>query len=383
MYHKFLQDFCICNLDDLTYVLVEERCMKLSKIDGNIIQFLFTDFCDCNDNIVKLFHNSLFYNEGGVKKPLFLDTFVENLTVNDIFGFSLDMSEYSVFAIESAVRFIVFWCNNQWNILLSDNGTINATNATHATNATELFTETCEQNRIDIDKMLQKKFTYVFYVQHRDLNPLYTQFRSRLYLFQVYDIESFCYNDSLVKMDGFDRLTVNMIPTKYDLHQICSNIYDATICDFLIEMPDKKQCRISNWLYKSVLKFSEFKADKFKLFLRIKQTTLEMDANQSQQILQFFGLQLLDKTFAEMVSVMYQNYLSIYANGVSHYSEDVLSPLFPIMHKQQILCQIHYFHLQIDKKMYVNDIKNMFLFIFDEKITLDLLRDFFKLHLDY
>lgn len=378
-YTNFLKNASIKDFNELCTVLVNKYHMKvvsLSYTHKNLKMFVSTSFADENDPIVQLHEYMIIDITKDVKNIVYCHDYTEKIKPSDVFNFPLNIEHFAFFTTTNMVLFIVFFYDKKWRIVAdyydSQYFIINESFYT------EIFNECCVQNNFKYSKTLDKTYTYLFYLKHKSLISLHDSFRSEIYFYRMYCREKYCNISHLFYDQNVQPLTIHIFENKYQFYDIIA-AKNANICRFII---DKKPAiassntvyAISSCTYQNLLIFARY-AHIYDKFLKIKQET-QTDSKEQKMYLQYFKFTKLDKIFKQMISDFYDKYFDTYVNKID---SNLMKNVF-IEHKNRILYEIHFIHLQTNKPVFKADVERIFLYIIDQIVIIECLQTYHALY---
>ena len=370
-YLKFLKDNSIETLEQLSDILCNEYYMKFIQIDKHICTFISTNFCNSSSFIIQLFDGIIYQKTSktvNIQRPVYLPEFIQTIEIKDVYKFPLNTQHVHFYSVDSMTMVKVFYACSSWKVMDDK--------------LAHIFNEICLRYKFNYRQLLNKNYIYLFYIKHRDLIPIFKNFKPEIYLFRIFSRDNF----SKINVSGIEErslsmipaLTLHVIPTKYQLYSILES---ENICSFIIDIHNhtehRKIYQVSSIVYKQLLKFCPVILKygcTYQLYLKIKK---ELPPSKQRYYLNYFNLKKLDNVFHEMIAELNDDYVDKYVNKeLPRYS---LNHYF-LEHKLEILYRIHFVHLQTNKCISDLDIQRIFLYMLDQKIAIEFLQQFHQLY---
>ena len=375
-YEEFLQDYSLNSLEELIDILCHTYRMKFVQMGFEICSFRCTNFSDPLCCIVQLFDGILLQYDNNVQghKPIYFQPYTQPLQLKDIYQFPLSITHLEFYSVDCMVLFKVVYIQSQWRIFADIEG--NRKIYISPSQCALIFTECCVRYNFEYDKMLNQNNVYLFYIRHQNLMPLHQSCRPQIHLFRVYSRQT--YDEVTAPTLPIPDLTLHIIPTKYDLHAI---LEAPSPCSFIIESKEHQQrYQISSVIYTQLLRFCPImlynvgnENYEYEVYLKIKK---EFPKQKQGYFLKYFHLQKLDSVFEQLIVELYDEYVDKYVNkdmsgyDVNHHC---------LENKLEILYKIHFVHLQTNVCILENDVQRIYLYMFDNNIAINLLKQFHKL----
>ncbi len=348
----------------LNWIQLIAQVKKQFHIDCEVVVkdvriFRKTDFTQISRESAT-FINMIFDLKCSVFRPIFIESRVLNMTVDQTYKLEFSLKNFDIFCLTGMTHVLVFYYNFNWIVYAPKHGLIYS-----------LFETCCMYKNFDWKKYLSKDTLYEMFCYHPLLNPMCNEHKFEVWIWRAQKRKTL---QNVTNLPANMCIPVQIFRSKYHLYELLRNPRLSHTL-LLINKQTQTYYGVKTHLFQTVERICQqnWHMDIFEKFVNICRncSTQEQMCYLTHHTQEEIYFTRLFAVFDSLVNFLYSEYERVFINKMQYVDSGN-----NFKYRNAVLYHLHMFYLKNKLTLCKRDIEQQLLYCIDSPILVELLRNF-------